>query len=44
MDFLHAILIKPFADMVATPDFLMQVLWEGRHDDHQFGFALAVTG
>lgn len=29
MDFLHAILIKPFADMVATPDFLMQVLWEG---------------
>jgi branched-chain amino acid transport system permease protein len=29
MDFLYAILIKPFADMAATPDFLLQVLWEG---------------
>jgi branched-chain amino acid transport system permease protein len=29
MDFLYAILIKPFADMVAMPDFLLQVLWEG---------------
>src|SRR5690606_32676668 len=29
MDFLHSILIKPFADMAAAPDFLMQVVWEG---------------
>ena len=29
MDFLHSILIKPFADMVNAPDFLLQVLWEG---------------
>lgn len=29
MDFLHSILIKPFADMVGAPDFLMQVIWEG---------------
>ncbi|MFV0512216.1 MAG: branched-chain amino acid ABC transporter permease [Jhaorihella sp.] len=26
---LHDIFIAPFADMVAAPDFLMQVLWEG---------------
>ena len=25
----HAILVKPFQDMVAAPDFLLQVLWEG---------------
>ena len=29
MDFLHSILIKPFADMASAPDFLLQVLWEG---------------
>ncbi|MGE0500470.1 MAG: branched-chain amino acid ABC transporter permease [Rhizobiaceae bacterium] len=29
MEFLHNILVKPFQDMVAMPDFLMQVLWEG---------------
>jgi len=29
MDALHSILIKPFADMFAAPDFLLQVLWEG---------------
>ncbi|MFZ1682027.1 MAG: branched-chain amino acid ABC transporter permease [Rhizobiaceae bacterium] len=29
MDFLHSLLVKPFADMVGAPDFLMQVLWEG---------------
>jgi len=29
METLNAILIKPFADMVAAPDFLLQVLWEG---------------
>src|SRR5690554_1298511 len=29
MDFLHSILIKPFADMFGAPDFLLQVLWEG---------------
>ena len=29
METLNAILIKPFADMAAAPDFLMQVLWEG---------------
>ena len=29
MDFLHSILIKPFADMIGAPDFLLQVLWEG---------------
>src|SRR5690606_36529015 len=29
MDFLHSILVKPFADMAAAPDFLIQVLWEG---------------
>lgn len=29
MDFLNAILIKPFADMFSAPDFLVQVLWEG---------------
>ena len=26
---LTEIFITPFADMVAAPDFLMQVLWEG---------------
>src|SRR5690606_31998705 len=25
----HPIFIKPFADMAAAPDFLLQVLWEG---------------
>ena len=29
MDVLNAILLKPFADMAAAPDFLLQVLWEG---------------
>ena len=29
MEFLHPILIRPFADMVSAPDFLLQVLWEG---------------
>lgn len=29
MEFIHPILIKPFADMVSAPDFLVQVLWEG---------------
>ncbi|MGB0901642.1 branched-chain amino acid ABC transporter permease [Halocynthiibacter sp.] len=29
MEFLKSILITPFVDMVAAPDFLMQVLWEG---------------
>jgi branched-chain amino acid transport system permease protein len=29
MDFLNSIFVKPFADMVGAPDFLMQVLWEG---------------
>ncbi|MCR4264934.1 branched-chain amino acid ABC transporter permease [Nitratireductor sp. ZSWI3] len=29
MDFLNGILVKPFADMAAAPDFLLQVLWEG---------------
>jgi len=29
MEQLHAFLVKPFADMAAAPDFLMQVLWEG---------------
>lgn len=29
MEFLNSILVKPFADMVAAPDFLLQVLWEG---------------
>ena len=29
MNLLDAILVKPFADMVAAPDFLLQVLWEG---------------
>ncbi len=26
---LHDIFVAPFADMIAAPDFLMQVLWEG---------------
>jgi branched-chain amino acid transport system permease protein len=29
MDFLEDILVKPFADMIQAPDFLLQVLWEG---------------
>lgn len=29
MDFLSAILVDPFADMAAQPDFLLQVVWEG---------------
>ena len=29
MTLLDNILIKPFADMAAAPDFLLQVLWEG---------------
>ena len=29
MDLLEAILIKPFMDMAAMPDFLLQVIWEG---------------
>ncbi len=29
MDLIHSILVKPFTDMVAAPDFLLQVLWEG---------------
>ena len=29
MDLVNQILIKPFQDMAAAPDFLMQVIWEG---------------
>lgn len=29
MDTLNGIFVKPFADMIAAPDFLLQVLWEG---------------
>ena len=29
MELLHSILVQPFADMAAAPDFLLQVLWEG---------------
>ena len=29
MDLLHAIFVDPFAQMIAMPDFLLQVLWEG---------------
>lgn len=29
MELFHSILIQPFADMAAAPDFLLQVLWEG---------------
>jgi len=29
MEFLNNIFVAPFADMIAAPDFLMQVLWEG---------------
>jgi branched-chain amino acid transport system permease protein len=29
METLHSILVKPFADMAAAPDFFLQVLWEG---------------
>ena len=29
MELLNSILVKPFADMIAAPDFLLQVLWEG---------------
>ena len=29
MELLSNIFITPFADMIAAPDFLMQVIWEG---------------
>ncbi|SDK18454.1 amino acid/amide ABC transporter membrane protein 1, HAAT family [Aliiruegeria lutimaris] len=29
MEILNKIFVAPFADMIAAPDFLMQVLWEG---------------
>ena len=29
MDLLHAVLVDPFLQMAAMPDFLLQVLWEG---------------
>ena len=29
MEILSKIFVEPFADMVAAPDFLMQVIWEG---------------
>ena len=29
MEFLNDVLVQPFADMAAAPDFLLQVLWEG---------------
>jgi branched-chain amino acid transport system permease protein len=29
MEVLNAILVQPFADMAAAPDFLIQVIWEG---------------
>src|SRR6056297_3379629 len=29
MEFLRQVFVEPFADMVAAPDFLMQVIWEG---------------
>jgi len=29
MDILKGIFVDPFADMIAAPDFLLQVLWEG---------------
>lgn len=29
MEMLSKIFVEPFADMVAAPDFLMQVIWEG---------------
>ncbi|PRY24280.1 amino acid/amide ABC transporter membrane protein 1 (HAAT family) [Aliiruegeria haliotis] len=29
MELLNKIFVAPFADMIAAPDFLMQVLWEG---------------
>lgn len=29
MDFLNSILVAPFADMAAAPDFFLQVVWEG---------------
>ena len=29
MNLLHAILVDPFLQMAATPDFFLQVLWEG---------------
>ena len=29
MEMLNSIFVKPFADMIAAPDFLMQVVWEG---------------
>ena len=29
MNLVHSILVAPFVEMAATPDFLIQVLWEG---------------
>ena len=29
MDLLHAVLVDPFVQMAAMPDFFLQVLWEG---------------
>ncbi len=29
MDFLYSLFVGPFVDMFSTPDFLLQVLWEG---------------
>ncbi len=29
METLNALFVKPFADMIGAPDFLLQVLWEG---------------
>ena len=29
MDLLHAVLVDPFMQMAAMPDFFLQVLWEG---------------
>ena len=29
MEFLKSVFVTPFQDMVAAPDFLMQVIWEG---------------
>ena len=29
MELLHSIVVAPFLEMVAYPDFLLQVIWEG---------------
>ena len=29
MDLLHAVLVDPFLQMAAMPDFFLQVVWEG---------------